>query len=166
MTVGKRNLLHKAFIGGIVLKGVDAVLQILGGASLFLISPQSLNRWMLSLIGHGLSEGPNDLLAGYLAHWAQGWSAGSHYFAAFYLFSHGAVKLFIVAVLLKGKIWAYHTGIVFFLLFIVYQLYRYSYTRSAWLVVLSVFDVVVIYLTWEEYKRVRRSGAASPRGPD
>ncbi len=159
MPVGKMNLLHEAFITGVVLKGVDAVLQILCGVSLFLISPQSLNRWVLSLIGHDLSEG-------YLAHWALGWSAASHHFAAFYLFSHGAVKLFIVAVLLKGKIWAYHTGILVFLIFIVYQIYRYSYTRSPWLIVLSVLDVAVICLTWEEYKRVKRIRAASRRGRD
>jgi len=52
----------------------------------------------------------------------------------------------------------YHTGIVFLLLFIVYQLYLYSYTRYAWLIVLSVFDIVIIYLTREEYKRVKRKG--------
>jgi uncharacterized membrane protein len=166
MPVEKRNLLHRAFITGVVLKGVDAVLQILCGVSLFLISPQSLNRWVLSLIGHDLSEGPNHFPAGYLAHWALGWSAASHHFVAFYLFSHGAVKLFIVAVLLKGKIWAYHTGILVFLIFIVYQLYRYSYTRSPWLIVLSVFDVAVICLTLEEYKRVKRIRAASRSGRD
>jgi uncharacterized membrane protein len=166
MPVEKRNLLHKAFIAGIVVKGVDAVLQILGGASLFLISPQSLNRWTLSLLEAELPEYPHKLLAGHLAHWAQGWSAGSQLFAAFYLLFHGVVKLFIVAVLLKGKIWAYHAGILFFFLFIVYQLYRYSYTRSAWLIVLSVFDIALIYLTREEYKRVKRSRTASRRGRD
>ena len=162
MTVGKRNLLHMAFIGGIVLKGV--VQYQIGGVSSF-DSPQSLNRWMLSLIGHGLSEGPNDLLGRLPGALGAGRSAGSITSRPFTCFSRGREALHCGRSS-QGKIWAYHTGIVFFLLFIVYQLYRYSYTRSAWLVVLSVFDVVVIYLTWEEYKRVRRSGAASPRGPD
>jgi uncharacterized membrane protein len=155
----KRSLLHWAFIGGIVLKGVDAVLQVLGGLSLFLISPRSLNRWMLSLIERELSEDPKDFLAGHLALWAHDWSAGSQLFAAFYLLSHGVMKLFIVAVLLKGKIWAYHTGIIFFFLFIIYQLYRYSYTHSPWLIVLTAFDIALICLTWEEYRRVKRSGS-------
>ena len=157
--LGKRTFLHRAFVAGILLKGVDAVLQMLGGLSLFLISPQSLNRWILSYIGRELSEDPNDFLAGFLAHWAQGWSYGSQMFAAFYLLSHGVVKLFIVAVLLKGKLWAYHAGIFFFLAFIIYQLYRYSYTHSPWLLVLTVLDIAVIYLTWEEYKSKRKSGS-------
>jgi uncharacterized membrane protein len=154
----KGSLLHKAFIAGILLKGVDAVLETAGGVSLFLISPPSLSKWMLLLIRHELSEDPGDFIAGHLAHWAHGWSAGSQFFTAFYLLSHGVVKLFIVVVLLKEKIWAYHTGIIFFFLFIVYQVYRYSFTHSPWLIVLTVFDIAVIYLTWEEYRRVKRSG--------
>jgi len=113
---------------------------------------------MLSFIGRELSEDPNHFLAGFITNWAQGWSCGSQMFAALYPISHGVVKLSIVAVLLKGKLWAYHAGIFFFLAFIIYQLYRYSYTRSPWLVVLTVFDIAVIYLTWEEYKSKKKNG--------
>jgi uncharacterized membrane protein len=35
---GKRVLLHRAFIAGIVLKGVDALVQIFGGILLLAIS--------------------------------------------------------------------------------------------------------------------------------
>jgi uncharacterized membrane protein len=156
--VGKRIFLHNAFVTGIVLKGVDSVLQIIGGISLLLISPQSLNSIVMSLIGHELSEDPGDYAAHYLAHWAQSWSVSSQLFAGLYLLSHGVAKLAIVVVLLKGKIWAYHAGILFFLLFVLYQLYRYSHTHSAWLIVLSVFDIAVICLTWAEYERVRQTG--------
>jgi len=149
----KRTFLHEAFIAGILIKGVDAVLQIIGGVCLLLISPQSLNSLLLSLISHEFSGYPH-----FLAHWAQGWSVSSQLFAGLYLLSHGIAKLAIVTVLLEGKIWAYHVGILFFLLFIIYQLYRYSYTHSVWLIVLSLFDIAVIWLTWVEYRRVKRSG--------
>lgn len=141
-----------------MVKGVDSVLQIIGGACLLLISPQSLNTLVLSLISHELSENPGDFLTRFLAHWAHEWSVSSQLFAGFYLLSHGIAKLAIVVVLLKGKIWAYHAGIVFFLLFIIYQQYRYTYTHSLWLIVLSVFDVIVIWLTWVEYRRVKHTG--------
>jgi uncharacterized membrane protein len=42
-----------------------------------------------------------------------------------------------------------------FLLFLVYQLYRHAHTHAPWLVVLSALDVLVIALTWLEYRRVR-----------
>jgi uncharacterized membrane protein len=72
------------------------------------------------------------------------------------------MKLFIVAVLLKGKIWAYHSGIIFFFIFIVYQLHRYTFTHSIWLLVLTVFDMAVIYFTWEEYRKVKRTRVRFP----
>ena len=117
--MGKRTFLHRAFIAGIVLKGVDSVLQIIGGISLFLISPQSLNTLVLSPSSHELSEDPGGLrgpLPGALGTGLVGKLAALR--AAFYLFSHGVAKLETVVVLLKGKIWAYHAGILFFLLFI------------------------------------------------
>ena len=51
--------------------------------------------------------------------------------------------------------WAYPAAIGAFVLFLVYQLYRYTHTSSAWLLVLSVVDVCVIVITWLEYKRLR-----------
>ncbi|MGO9371550.1 MAG: DUF2127 domain-containing protein [Syntrophobacteraceae bacterium] len=156
--VGNGTFLHKAFIAGIVLKGADSVLEIIGGILLLLISPQSLSNAVSLLIRHEISEDPGDLVAGHLARWAQDWSVGSQLFAAFYLFSHGVAKLAVAVALLKSKIWAYHAGIVFFLIFIFYQLYRFSHTRSAWLIVLTVFDIAIIYLTWAEYRRVKRNG--------
>ena len=157
--MSKRTFLHQAFLAGIVLKGVDSVLEIIGGISLLLISPQSLNNLALSLLRHDLPADPGDFLAGHLAYWAREWNASSHLFAAVYLLWHGAAKLTVVALLLKGKIWAYHVGIIFFLVFIFYQLQRYSRTHSAWLIVLTLFDIAVIYLTWAEYRRVKRHGA-------
>jgi uncharacterized membrane protein len=44
-------------------------------------------------------------------------------------------------------------------LFIAYQIYRFSYTRSAGLVVLTVFDLLVIFLIWHEYQLIRRNRA-------
>ncbi len=163
-TRDKRTYLHKAFIAGIVLKGVDSLLEIIGGISLLLISPQSLNNLMSSLLRLELPADPGDFVAGHLAHWARGWSASSHLFAAVYLLWHGAAKLVVVALLLKGKIWAYHAGIIFLLVFIAYQLFRYAQTHSAWLIVLTVFDFVVIYLTWAEYSRVKQHIEAQRTG--
>ena len=36
--------------------------------------------------------------------------------------------------------------------FIVYQLYRLSYDASVGLLLLTLFDIVVVGLTWHEYR--------------
>ena len=41
--------------------------------------------------------------------------------------------------------------------FIGYQLYRIALQPSAGLVLLTAFDVVIVALTWREYRRQRRS---------
>lgn len=40
--------------------------------------------------------------------------------------------------------------------FIVYQLYRYSYTQSFGLILLTVFDLIVIVLVWHEWRLLRK----------
>ena len=41
-------------------------------------------------------------------------------------------------------------------LFVLYQLYRFSYTHGFGLIVLTVFDVIVMILIWHEYGLMRR----------
>ena len=53
------------------------------------------------------------------------------------------------------ELWAYPVSLVVLGLFIVYQLYRFSYTHGVGLIVLTVFDVIVMGLIWHEYRLVR-----------
>ena len=41
-------------------------------------------------------------------------------------------------------------------LFIIYQLYRYQFTHSLWLLLITLVDALVIALTWHEWKYLRR----------
>ncbi len=77
---------------------------------------------------------------------------GSH-FASWYLLSHGGVKLCLVLALLWNKLWAYPLMIVMLSAFIGYQMYRFTLTHSAAMIVLTVFDLIVIALTWIEYRQ-------------
>jgi len=72
-------------------------------------------------------------------------------FAAAYLIVHGLIKLFLVASLLLGRLWAYPLSLWFLAAFIVYQCYRYLHTHSISLVLLTVFDLAVVFLIWREY---------------
>ncbi|WP_337128019.1 DUF2127 domain-containing protein [Mesorhizobium sp. Cs1321R2N1] len=61
----------------------------------------------------------------------------------------------LVAALLKRRLWAYPASLAALLLFIIYQLYRFSYTHSAGLIVLTLFDLLVVWLVWHEYRLVQ-----------
>jgi uncharacterized membrane protein len=57
-----------------------------------------------------------------------------------------------VTALWFDKLWAYPLTMAVFAAFSVYQVYRFAHTHSLALALLTVFDVLIIYLTWEEYR--------------
>ncbi len=150
----REKTIHRVFVWGIWLKAFDGVVEILGGVALLFNG--ALARVAHTLILNELVEDPHDLIATHLQHALPALLAQSGWFASLYLFTHGAIKLFLVQGLLRDKLWAYPTAIVVFFAFIAYQLYRYSYTHSVFLLILTVFDLVVIWLTWHEYRYFKK----------
>ena len=102
-----------------------------------------------------LIEDPQDLLANYLVSVARHLSVNTQWFGAVYLLSHGLIKVGLVWALWQRHLWAYPAAILVFLLFIGYQGYRYTFAPSAGLIVLTIVDVVVVWVTWLEYKRLQ-----------
>lgn len=152
----KSGLLHQSFEVGVWIKGIDGLLEILGGLLLFWVSPSRLSSMIVLLTQHELSEDPQDLLMNFLLKISHDFSISSQHFGIFYLLSHGITKCILVQFLLRKKSWAYPLTILFLILFIVYQLYRYSYSHSAWLILLTIFDILMIWLTWTEYRRIQK----------
>lgn len=144
--------IHLAFEISVILKGLHALLEIVGGFALFFISQQFVIQTLYSITQEELIEDPKDFIAHYIFQSAQHLTLGGQHFAAFYLLSHGILKGFLIINLLKEKLWAFPLSIAVFGLFIVYQLYRYSLTHSIWLLALTVLDLAVIWLTMKEYK--------------
>lgn len=150
--------IHQVFKLSLLLKGAHALIECLGGIALALVSTETIVSLVGTLTQEELLEDPKDFLAGHLVEFAAQFSVSSQHFYAFYLLSHGLVKLVLVIGLLRNRMWAYPVSLIVMSLFIVYQLYRYSYTHSTALIALSIFDVVVIGLIWHEYRLVRRLG--------
>jgi uncharacterized membrane protein len=68
----------------------------------------------------------------------------------------------LVIALLLNKLWAYPSMIIILLIFIGYQLYRIVLNPSAGLITLTVFDALIVALTWREYRRQRRTPPDRP----
>ena len=147
---------HQIFEISVLLKGAHALIECIGGLALALVSTNAIKSLVNALTQEELIEDPNDFVATHLLSLAQNFTVSTQRFYAFYLLSHGVIKLLLVAGLLRNKLWAYPVSLVVLGLFIVYQLYRFSYTRGFGLIVLTVFDVIVMGLIWHEYRLVRR----------
>jgi uncharacterized membrane protein len=148
-----RDLLDQTFEVGIILKGVDGALEVIGGLLLLVVSPATIDRVVTSLTQHELSEDPHDFLATHLLKTAHGLTGSAVLFGALYLLAHGLVKVILVGALLKNQLWAYPWTIVFLGVFILYQVYRLSLKPSVGLAALTVFDAVIAWLTYREYRK-------------
>jgi uncharacterized membrane protein len=152
----KEQRIHQIFEVSVLLKGAHSLIECIGGVALALVSTGTISTLVNSLTQEELVEDPHDFVANHLLTWAQDFSASTKSFYAFYLLSHGMVKLFLVVGLLRGKLWSYPASLIVLSIFILYQLYRFSYTHRIGLVVLTLFDVVVMGLIWHEYHIMRR----------
>ena len=147
---------HQIFVVSVLFKGVHALIEIVGGIALYLVSTatiiNAINRWSYD----ELVDDKDDWVANHLLDFAQHFSVAEHHFYAFYLLSHGIIKSVLVIGLLREKLWAYPASFAVFGAFIAYQLYRYSFTGDVALILLSIFDAFVIALAVHEYRLLRK----------
>ncbi|AGK95813.1 DUF2127 domain-containing protein [Clostridium pasteurianum] len=151
----KNDIFHKSFEIGILLKGIDSILQITGGILLIFLNPHRLSRIVVLLTQHELSKNPRDTIANFIVKSSLGFNLSVQHFAVFYLISHGVIKLVLVILLWKKKMFAYPLTIFSLALFIIYQIYHYTIRHSLWLIGLTIFDIVMIILTLIEYNNIK-----------
>jgi len=147
------SLLDRTFQIGIILKGLDGVLETVGGVLLLAVSPATIDRVVRGLTQHELSEDPHDYIAVHLLRFTHGLTRSAVTFAALHLLVHGIVTVLLVAALLRNKLWAYPWLIAVLLAFIGYQLYRIAIKPTGGLIALTVFDALITWLTWREWRK-------------
>ena len=150
---------HKFFEVGIILKGIDGTIELIGGLFLWFASPAALDALVRWIFRGELIEDPQDWLANALLHITQNLTGDLHAYASAILVAHGAVKLVLIGALLREKLWAYPAAIAVFILFIISQLYELAFGFSFFLAALTVVDLLVVVLIAHEYLRVRKRAA-------
>lgn len=148
---------HEIFRVGITIKGIDGVLELIGGVLLWLVKPDTMSHAVRFLFQHELSRDPQDFLANHVLHATQHLEGENKLFAEIFLLSHGLIKITIVTALWLDQLWAYPMAMIIFSGFGVYQTYRWAHTHSSFLALLTIFDVVIVYLTWIEYRGQKKA---------
>lgn len=148
----KERGLHQLFEVGIILKGLNALIESVLGFALLFVNVGDIVR---TLAENELLDDPNDFFATHALQFASGHlSPQSQYFAALYLLSHGLIKVVLMYGLLRNRLWAFPASLAVLALFIAYQSIKWLQTHSILLLLLTIFDLVVIWLIWNEYQRV------------
>jgi uncharacterized membrane protein len=147
---------YNIFVVSVLLKGLNALLEISGGFAAFFISKDLLGKIVAFLVRRELEEDPGDIIANYLTDFAGQYGNYMQTFIGIYLLAHGIIKIVLIYYLLKRKLFAYPIAIVVFSLFAVYQIYAYSVKSSVALIGLTILDFFVIIMTTLEYRNLRR----------
>jgi uncharacterized membrane protein len=157
-TAAKTTTLDRVFRVSLTLKGLDGVLELVGGVLLLIVSPSQIGALGRLLTQHELIEDPGDVVANTVLHFTGSLSVSASLFGAVYLLLHGAVKVVLVWAVLRDKLWAYPWMIAFLIAFIAYQTYQILLSFSWGLLLLTAFDIFIVWLTWREYgiHRARR----------
>lgn len=159
----RRRRLHRWFDAGVLFKGAEGVLEIVAGAWLA-FDPTILQTVVFRLTAKELLHDPGDRVVATLRHLAEDLGSGRLTFATFYLIAHGVVKVVLAAGLLREKAWAFPVAIWTLLALAVYQLYRFSHTRSPLLPLLAAIDLGIVWLVWREGRVRAREPRRHPTG--
>jgi uncharacterized membrane protein len=149
-----RRVLHRFFELGMLIKGIDGGLELVGGLLLVFLSPAAVNRVVFFFVEGELREDPTDLIANLLLHTTRS-ASQVRVPASVFLIVHGIVKLVLVAGLATGRLCSYPAALLVFAGLTTYQLYQLSQQYSFFLEIVTILDGIVILLVITEYMHVR-----------
>ena len=153
----RKTLLHWLFQIGIVFKGLDGLAELVGGFLFVFFSRDAMSDFVERNTRPVLQWDPDNLIAHSLRHAFDQMSAGGKVFVAIYLLGHGAIKVLMVAGLLRDKRWVFPVAIVVLLGFIGFQIYHLCGHYSIGLVVFTLLDAVIVALVWIEYRSLEKN---------
>jgi uncharacterized membrane protein len=159
----RQHHIHRLFAVGVTLKALHAVFELALGAAILAVSPVAVSDYFVRLALRLQSGGSAAFLVNFLLDLARAVQRGGQHFAGIYLIVVGLINVVLAIGLLTGALWSYPAALAALALLMSYQMYRYTHTRAVALIALTIFDAIVWFLIWHEY-RVVRSGALLERG--
>lgn len=131
------------------------VLQVVVAIVLYLGALQYLPSFAQWLVQNELAENPNDYIALKILQITGSAPATGAPFYTTYFAAHGLLHIAVVAALLSGARWANHAAVTVLSLFVIYQVIEWMSVGGFMLIVLTIIDLAVIYLTVREHRRTR-----------
>jgi uncharacterized membrane protein len=152
----KSRLEHEFFRISILLKGIYSFLEFIAGAVLLFITSNKIYFIIHEVFKNELLEDAQDFIANSLLNLVGSMPSAIKQFIAVYLIIHGIIKLILIIALWKEKRAAYPVAIIVFSFFIIYQIYKYILHPSLVLLVLTDLDMLIIILTWLEWRKLKK----------
>ncbi len=150
----KQDLNNTIFNYTVLLKLFDGILGTLAGITVYFVKKDRVINLIYWLFQHELTEDPTDFFINKVFSWLNILSLSTQTFIAFYLFINGILKIFLMIMLLRNKLWAYPVTGYALIFMVIYQIFRIFYSYSWLLICLTLIDLVIIYLIFDKYKKL------------
>jgi len=160
-----KTLLDKAYEVGIIIKGIDGILELVGGALVLLLNPHTITSVTNFLTQDALQENPHNIIATHVLKLGNHLAGGHNLFAAAFLLTHGLVKVVLVVCLLLNKLWVYPWALGVLGVFLVYQAYLLVTDPTFSMAFLSVLDIVILWLIYREWQQQLHGASDGGSGP-
>lgn len=149
------EVVDRTFRIALVLKALFAAGEVLGGLAMIFLTPTRLNALVHWLTAGELKENPSDFIVSHLLIFSQHYTGSAQLIGTIYLLSHGLVKLVVIYFLWRRVLKAYPISIAVIGLFIVYQVWEIVVHHSVLMILATLVDIIVIWLTVLEYRRMQ-----------
>ncbi|MDB5255277.1 MAG: rane protein [Candidatus Nomurabacteria bacterium] len=134
----------------LLIKAIQAFLEIIIGIVFCIISTATIKAFMLFIAYGELAESPNNIISHILVQSAYQLSPTEKIFIIWYLLLHGIIKLILIGGLFLNKSWAYTASVIGLGSLILYQLYNLIVHYSLFLLVLTIIDIIILWLIIRE----------------
>ncbi|MDR3547687.1 MAG: DUF2127 domain-containing protein [Candidatus Pacebacteria bacterium] len=149
--------IYELFEISIWVKAVGAFGEVLGGIAIALIPSSYVLHTALLLSQGNLDADADDLIIKGITAAAHAFAVSNNWLVGIYFFMRGFVQLLLVYALFKNKLWAYPAMLLLLVLFVCTQAYQIYLSQSIATMLITVIDIVTIYLVWHEYRVVTRA---------
>lgn len=152
----RERYIYNLFRIGVFLKGVDSIVEVFAGFVILFIGPDVIGNAVISMSQDELAEQPHSIIAQIALPLAQHLALTPQKFLAAYLLARGVIKIFLVVALLYNRRWSYPAALMVLGLFLIYEFYLIALGHSLFLCALALFDAILLWLIWHEYRTMER----------
>jgi uncharacterized membrane protein len=154
----EEHIVYEFFLWSVLVKGAISLAEVISGIALFFIPPAAIVSLGIVILNYVPVISLQQALMEEIARYTE----GAVVFVALYLLSRGLIKAGLIFALLANKLWAYPSSLLVLGLFVLYQTYQILTDHSLLIIGITLFDLIVMYFIYREWRIVARHQGARP----
>ena len=146
---------HNLFSTVMWIRIIYGLVRVVFGLALLKIVGMSFLDILNYLLDKEIVFNPLNFIYTFTVNWLEHNPMYVTYFLASYFIFWGTLDTVLSYNLLKDKHWAFPVSLVLIVVFVIYEIFRFTHTHSLMLLWIIIFDIFLFWLIKREYNRVK-----------